>query len=81
VLKSVFKALGVRLGKWVSPEKPCYRCGVIATKEFAGYHYCGICRDAVAAMISVVRHDPPYGFPGAQGYTEFPNPKKEAARG
>lgn len=54
---------------------PCYRCGGPATVEYMGLHYCGMCRQVIVAMIGTVGHDPPYGFPGAKGYLEFP--KKE----
>lgn len=72
-------ALAVSLG-WVGwvllkrtpKEFPCYRCGGLASAEYMGLHYCGMCRQVVMAMISAVQHDPPYGFPGAQGYLEFP---------
>lgn len=53
-------------------KKPCYRCGIEASETFAGYDYCSICKKVVSVMQSVVRHDPPFGFPGASGYTEFP---------
>lgn len=52
--------------------KPCYRCAIIATDQFMGVDYCVLCKIVVARMLPVVRHDPPYGFPGAPGYLEFP---------
>jgi len=52
--------------------KPCYRCGGVAEVEYMGLHYCEMCRLVIVAMISTVQHDPPYGFPGARGYLEFP---------
>jgi hypothetical protein len=54
------------------PSWPCYRCGGPATVEYMGLHYCGMCRQVIVAMIGTVGHDPPYGFPGAKGYLEFP---------
>lgn len=53
---------------------PCYRCGVEAVDgcEYMGLHYCRICRDVVSMTYPAVQHDPPYGFPGSQGYLEFP---------
>ena len=56
----------------VPEEKPCYRCGGVAEAEFMGLHYCNMCRVVVTSMLSTVQHDPPYGFPGAKGYLEFP---------
>ncbi len=53
--------------------RPCYRCGEAeAVDEFMGLHYCLRCRMMVARMYGVVQHDPPFGFPGAPGYTEYP---------
>lgn len=52
--------------------RPCYRCGIVATTDYMGLHYCQICRVAIVQMLPAVRHDPPYGFPGASGYLEFP---------
>lgn len=53
-------------------KKPCYRCGVKADDTHAGYHYCVMCKKVVQVMQATVSHDPPFGFPGASGYTEFP---------
>lgn len=50
---------------------PCYRCAVEATTEYMGLHYCMMCRAVVIQMLPGVRHDPPYGFPGASGYLDF----------
>lgn len=52
--------------------KVCYRCGVVLEKSFPymALDYCDICRQVVLAMISVTRHDPPFGFPGNTGYLE-----------
>jgi hypothetical protein len=52
--------------------RPCYRCGEVSTRDFMGLNYCAMCHVVVVRMLPVVRHDPPYGFPGAPGYTEFP---------
>lgn len=52
--------------------RPCFRCGVLATDEYMGFHYCRMCSIVVARMFPAVRHDPPYGFPGGPGYLEFP---------
>lgn len=52
-------------------QKPCYRCGEISTRDFMGLNYCAMCHVVVVRMLPVVRHDPPYGFPGASGYLEF----------
>lgn len=62
--------------------KPCYRCAAIATAPFMGLDYCIMCRMVVVQMLPVVRHDPPYGFPGAPGYLEFPEemPKVEGKK-
>lgn len=51
--------------------KPCYRCGVTATAEYMSIPYCMMCRIVVIRMLPAVRHDPPYGFPGSPGYTDF----------
>lgn len=51
---------------------PCYRCSVEATDEYMGLHYCFMCRMVIVQTIGAVRHDPPFGFPGSPGYTEFP---------
>lgn len=56
----------------IPEERPCYRCGGVAEVEFMGLHYCDMCRQVVTSMLSTVQHDPPYGFPGAKGYLEFP---------
>lgn len=63
--------------------RPCYRCGVEATTDFMGLHYCSVCRIVVFRILPSVRHDPPFGFPGSSGYLEFPKlgpieEKKEA---
>lgn len=58
-------------------QRPCFRCALVAQAEFMGLHYCLMCRMVVAQMLPVVRHDPPYGFPGASGYLEFPEEQKE----
>ncbi len=58
-------------------KKPCYRCGILAVTDFMGVPYCTICRLVVARMLPVVRHDPPFGFPGATGYLDWPEKKKE----
>lgn len=51
---------------------PCYRCGTIAAAgEFMGLWYCKMCLVVVPRMLSVVRNDPPFGFPGADGHLEF----------
>lgn len=67
------------LGQFPKVEKrrPCYRCGGMAEVEYMGLHYCRMCRTVVVAMISSVQHDPPYGFPGAGGYLEFPEKEEE----
>lgn len=57
-------------------EHPCYRCGGLASVEYMGLHYCEMCRNVIVAMIAAVQHDPPYGFPGAKGYLDFPKEKK-----
>lgn len=57
-------------------KKPvvCYRCALPLRgndiHEYMGLKYCEICRDVVLAMINVVHHDPPFGFPGNRGYLE-----------
>jgi hypothetical protein len=61
----------------VSQVHPCYRCGILATEEYMGLHYCVICQLVVVRMIGAVRQDPPFGFPGASGYLQFPNPEKK----
>ena len=53
-------------------DVPCYRCGVEASTEYMGLHYCMMCRIVVVQTIGAVRHDPPFGFPGSPGYLEFP---------
>lgn len=52
--------------------KPCYRCGVLATTDYMGLHYCLMCRVMVVQMLQAVRHDPPFGFPGGPGYLDWP---------
>lgn len=77
-LVAVFSA-AISVLAWRSVRKreahPCYRCGGLASVEYMGLHYCEMCRNVIMRMIATVQHDPPYGFPGAQGYLEFP--KKE----
>jgi len=76
-LVAVFSCI-IALVAWRSVQKrdrrPCYRCGAISDPDcdYMGLHYCHVCRDVVVAMINVVQHDPPYGFPGNKGYLEFP---------
>lgn len=60
-----------------SPKFPCYRCGGEAQVDYMGLHYCEMCRNVIVRMIATVQHDPPYGFPGAQGYLEFPSEEKK----
>lgn len=78
-LVAVFSSM-IALIAWRSVRKrearhPCYRCGGEAEVEYMGLHYCEMCRNVIVAIIGTVQHDPPYGFPGAKGYLEFP--KKE----
>ncbi len=61
--------------------RPCYRCAAIATTDYMGLHYCIMCRVVVVQMIQAVRHDPPYGFPGASGYIDFPEPSEAPVDG
>ncbi len=61
----------IRAGRDTRPVRPCYRCGVLATTDYMGLHYCLMCRVVIVQMLPAVRHDPPYGFPGASGYLEF----------
>lgn len=60
----------IRLGRKPEP-KPCYRCGIEATTEYMSTAYCIMCRMVVIRMLPAVRHDPPYGFPGSPGYSDF----------
>lgn len=57
---------------------PCYRCATPAEVDYMGLKYCLMCRIMVVQMLPAVRHDPPYGFPGATGYVEFPAPAEVA---
>lgn len=79
----------VLVGKWffwmhlrqaAKIHRPCFRCAAPATTDYMGLHYCRICRDVVNAMSAAVRHDPPFGFPGAEGYLEFPEPEHKKER-
>lgn len=61
------------LGGLEGNPRPCYRCGEAeAMVDYMGLHYCLMCQVMVARMNSAVRQDPPFGFPGASGYLEFP---------
>ncbi len=73
---------GRLLSRQKAAIKPCYRCAVIATTSYMGIDYCLMCRVVVVQMLPGVRHDPPYGFPGAPGYLEFPEetPKIEGKK-
>ena len=74
ILASVGILLLARAARSTRPlPKPCYRCAEIAVVEYMGLHYCIMCRTAVVSAYPMVRHDPPYGFPGAPGYLEFPD--------
>lgn len=56
-----------------TPRYPCYRCGeVVAETEYMGLRYCLMCRIVVIRAYPMVAHDPPYGFPGAPGYLDWP---------
>jgi hypothetical protein len=57
--------------------RPCYRCRDVATTDYMGIHYCILCVLIVQQMMPAVRHDPPFGFPGSNGYLDFPEKKKE----
>jgi hypothetical protein len=57
--------------------RPCYRCATVATHEFMGLYYCRMCCMIVVKMLPVVRHDPPYGFPGSSGHLMFPEEAKK----
>jgi hypothetical protein len=60
-------------GKLERARHPCYRCGEVeGNEEYMGLHYCFMCRMVIVQTIGAVRHDPPFGFPGSPGYTEFP---------
>ncbi len=56
--------------------RPCYRCGIIADRSYMGLDYCTMCCVVVVQMLPAVRHDPPYGFPGASGCMEFKEPSE-----
>ena len=55
------------------PPAPCYRCARPSVVEYMALRYCFMCREVIVAMIAAVRHDPPYGFPGAPGYLDYPD--------
>lgn len=57
--------------------RPCYRCRTVATTDYMGVHYCMMCSMVVSTTMPAVRHDPPFGFPGSNGYLDFPEEKKE----
>ncbi len=44
----------------------CYRCGQEAWQNLSGNPYCPVCFFVVEALMDMVRHDPPPGFPGAR---------------
>jgi hypothetical protein len=56
----------------ITSPNPCYRCADVATTDFGGYHYCLMCRIVIIQALPAVRHDPPFGFPGAPGYLDWP---------
>lgn len=60
-----------QMGSFATKIYPCYRCRVEASQEFMGLHYCTWCMAAVTAMYPAVKDDPPFGFPGSQGYLDF----------
>ena len=61
-----------------SPRHPCYRCGeVLGETEYMGLHYCLMCRIVIVQTYQAVQHDPPYGFPGAPGYLDWPERLRE----
>ena len=64
----IFRAIAVRN----VDIRPCYRCGDIATGEYMGLRYCIVCRIVIINVFPTVRHDPPFGFPGAAGYLDWP---------
>jgi hypothetical protein len=62
-----------RHGNLAKTHHPCYRCGEVeGDAEYMGLHYCKMCRMVVSTVYACVRHDPPFGFPGAAGYLDFP---------
>jgi hypothetical protein len=74
--------LSIAVGRFLRlaapPEpRPCYRCADLATTEYMSLPYCMMCRVVIVQVLPMVRHDPPYGFPGSTGYLEFPVEKKE----
>ncbi len=82
IVLAISMAIGTPLTVWIllrlrSTVHPCYRCRAVATSEFMGVHYCIMCATVVSRMIAAVRHDPPFGFPGSNGYLDFPEEKKE----
>lgn len=62
--------------KFLRKKNPCYRCGGNATVEFMSLKYCVICQTVVMRMMAVVGFGGMFGFPGAEGYLEFPNLEK-----
>lgn len=83
VVLAITLAIGAPVTVWLlmhlrwNSIHPCYRCRAVATHEFMGVHYCIMCVTVVSRMMAAVRHDPPFGFPGSNGYLNFPEEKKE----
>jgi len=60
----------------------CYRCARPAKRAFMALDYCLLCSQVVPMMYPAVRHDPPFGFPGAKGYDPLgPDPYNLKERG
>lgn len=63
--RRVWKVLSRPWKLLTRPPQRCYRCGSEVVVEFMALPYCRICFDVVTAMLPIVQHDPPPGFPGA----------------